>query len=326
MWPWTMPVGGAWCGATRVLKKQKKLKQKKHASLSSSIPTAPTAPSAPLAPTTTLASASTLSSDIEDGVRRILEENRRINDLFERSSKYVSLSSESLQAVQCFPTNSSGQLAWPNCEVSIDAMRSTIRQFIQLDRVHGGARAQTLWPVRLVEAYPFMAGWSLENMLLSLAARVFHARQSGLAWADYIEFFCGRGNLSRAAIMAGLKGLSFDINMSNDDAHNCLTAPGLRMMMQALACTKKGALVWHGTPCSSFTIMCRANSKRSWTNDYLGDQSQPFVTEGNALSEISALTMLLAKLILCEEGLEQPDSSVMPKTPPMSVVLQLLQA
>ena len=36
--------------------------------------------------------------------------------------------------------------------------------------------------------------------------------------------------------------------------------------------------------------------------------------------------MLVAKLVLCEEGLEQPDSSVLPKTPPMNAVLMFCES
>ena len=58
--------------------------------------------------------------------------------------------------------------------------------------------------------------------------------------------------------------------MMNQD-HDALSGEGLALMLTALSATRHQALVWHGTPCGSFSVMSRATSLRSATNSFLGD-------------------------------------------------------
>lgn len=257
---------------------------------------------------------------LAEAMQLALDENKRVNDIFIGSSRDVTLEMDAMRAVERFPIDGHGRVVWPKCHVNIQDIKDKINKFLVLDQVHAGGHAMTAWSARLTAAYPFMVGWQLDQMLLALVARVLHARQSGLAWADYIELYCGQGNLSRAAIMAGLKGMSFDISLS--EQHDVLTPRGLRLILTALTVTKKGALLWHGTPCSSFTIMSRSGSKRAESNLWLGDTSLQFVNYGNSLAEVSGMTMFLASVFELHEFLEQPESSCLPLTPCVKATLK----
>ena len=86
-----------------------------------------------------------------------------------------------------------------------------------------------------------------------LALRVLRHRSLHHSILDFVEFFSGFGHLTRAGLNHGLRGLAFDIPCRED--HNALRAQGLCLFLTALSGTKPGAMVWFGTPCSSFVIL-----------------------------------------------------------------------
>lgn len=265
-----------------------------------------------------------VSGDIDNAALRKLQEVQRADAMLEAS--FV----QSSQAVDCstfadvrqFPVNSVGQIHWPN-ETESQRLRQEIKDFLRMDdQIYNSGRACHVWSAVLSLVFPWMEQWALEDKLFALVVRGWHHRKAGRASLDYIEFFCGQGNLSREAISANLKGVSLDVALAAD--HDALQPEGLELMLLALAATKPQALVWHGTPCSSFTVMCRSVSKRCSHNEFglLGDQSRPFVQIGNALADVSALTFFLAHLLNCIATLEQPASSVMLCTPSLHGVLK----
>ena len=238
---------------------------------------------------------------------------------FEQSSRAVDCNT--FADVRQFPVNSLGQIHWPD-ETESQRLRRKIKDFLIMDdQIYNSGRASHVWNAVLSLVYPWMEQWVLEDKLFALVVRGWHHRKAGRASLDYIEFFCGWGNLSREAISANLKGVSLDVALSA--CHDALQPEGLELMLLALAATKPQALVWHGTPCSSFTVMCRSVSKRCSHNEFgfLGDQSKTFVQIGNALADVSALTYFLSHLLNCIGALEQPGSSVMPCTPSLHGVL-----
>lgn len=160
-------------------------------------------------------------------------------------------------------------------------------------------------------------------MLVSLLLRGLF-NQSNYHGLDFIEFSSGRGNLSCELLRQGLVGAAFDI--ANEDCHDCLTSQGLRLWLDALTATGRAALTWWGTECSSFVILCKCQSCREVSNDFLGDESRPFVRRGNCLMEITALLMLLSFWLGNVCVLEQPLNSVMPRAPSLSHVLAFIQA
>ena len=191
--------------------------------------------------------------------------------------------------------------------------------WLQYDAVNNNSRAASLWSSVLLKCYPWFAGHSLRFMLVSL---LFN--QSNYHGLDFIEFSSGRGNLSCELLRQGLVGAAFDI--ANEDCHDCLTSQGLRLWLDALTATGRAALTWWGTECSSFVILCKCQSCREVSNDFLGDESRPFVRRGNCFMEITALLMLLSFWLGNVCVLEQPLNSVMPRAPSLSHVLAFIQA
>lgn len=161
-------------------------------------------------------------------------------------------------------------------------------------------------------------------MIMALASRTFHHREGGRAWLDVIEFFAGKGNLSRAGINAGNRvcGLDKIIHPEHDVLES---ASALRIWFGPLAATKPSSLVWCGTPCSSYTIMRRATSERSEENEWMGNECRTFVHEGNCLADLTACLMLVSFATDAVPGLEQSGSSVMARTPCLRGVLSFMQ-
>ena len=251
-----------------------------------------------------------------------LEKNKVVEAKFVATSRDASLTT--VACVESFPTDADGNLVWPACAVSGEAMKRKIAQFLDYDQIYTGGQAQEVWPSLISAAYPWMQKLSLLDQLYTLVARVYFHRQSDRAWCDYIEFYCGLGNLSRAAIDGGLEGLSFDIACSSH--HDVLTPHGLRLYLASIAATRSKALLWFGTPCSSFTIMCRGTSQRDASNQWLGNCCRSFVELGNAHCSVTGLLMLLGYLTDCDDVLEQSDSSCLPKVPPLNAVLIYMKA
>ena len=102
---------------------------------------------------------------------------------------------------------------------------------------------------------------------------------------------------------------------------NCSTGTGLRLWLDVLCCVRQGGSVWFGTQRGSFLRMCLHTSKRSHENDYIGDESRPFVKEGNRQMAVTALLAFLAHLLGLHFVLEQPLQSVLPLMEPLKSVL-----
>ena len=76
---------------------------------------------------------------------------------------------------------------------------------------------------------------------------------------------------------------------STCQAHDCLCCQGLRLWLNMLASVRQRGLIWLEPPCSSFVFLCRCQSQREASNDYMGDQTRQFVQVGNAHMSVAAL-------------------------------------
>ncbi|CAJ1377852.1 unnamed protein product [Effrenium voratum] len=243
-------------------------------------------------------------------------EHDRVDKLFKRSCHDVD--AHLFADVEGFPLNAVGDLVWFDLDERSKIERLIVR-LLRYDKAHSGGRAPDVWHCLLSSVYPFMTSWGIDKMLLALVLRTLHNRAKGRCWVQYIEYACGRGNLSKAALRRGLRGVSFDKIYSS--SHDVLTIAGLRLWLLALAASLPKCLVWHGTQCSSFVTLSLSQSLRYKENDWLGDQDKLFVKVGNMLADITGLTMCLAFLMDGVEVLEQPLNSRMPLTPCLRAAL-----
>ena len=121
-----------------------------------------------------------------------------------------------------------------------------------------------IWQQMLAETFPSMASWPWKaqmKFLINFCHYQRRVRQS--AKYHFVEFFAGNGNLSRELLRDGWEGVAVDIKYGTD--HNLLSVRGLRLAINAVLETHSGALLWFGTPCSSFVKSAGTVQKEAWT-------------------------------------------------------------
>ena len=191
-----------------------------------------------------------------------------------------------------------------------------------------GFRAQERWADLLGESFPEWRGKPLEAQLLSLVKRCHDLRRpcsdAGCQRVQMIEYWAGSGNLTRAHIDIGLRCMRFDIDYS--PSHDCTSSQGLRLWIEGLCRTEVGSIIWCGTQCSSFLLICLAQSQRKQANGFVGDESREFVRRGNAQMYVVSLLFFLAWLLKDAAVLEQPTQSVLPLLQPLAAVLEFVSA
>lgn len=204
----------------------------------------------------------------------------------------------------------------------VDHYSTLIRRFLEVDGVMNAGRAAAAWPLIIGMVYPVLAEKPLEVMLLVLVMRSIRNQEDNvLAHLDFVEIFSGAGWLTFGMVKAGYRGAAFDVDYN--DGHNCLSSRGLRLVFAAMSCIKKRGMLWLGTPCSSFTVLCRHQSQRHEENSFMGigPDAFGFVHTGNYLMEISALCYFVSYLTSVWVTLEQPLNSCMPSCGSMRAVL-----
>ena len=149
-----------------------------------------------------------------------------------------------------------------------------INQFLRCDDAMNHGRVAKLWPCVLNLCYPSIAGLSLCKKLCCLILRGIR-NQSLDGVSHFCEVFAGAGHLSRVLLRDGFFGSAFDICWSSN--HNALDCKGFTLLMEALLTLRKRGLLWLGTPCSSFTVLCRCQSARAESNSYIGHLLAEFV-------------------------------------------------
>lgn len=206
-------------------------------------------------------------------------------------------------------------------------LMDTFQRFLRHDERVSQGNARKIWPDLLDSLYPGLQQVSaLEAKLTCLCERVFANRLSDLASSmnHFVELWCGKGNLTLEMLRGGFRGVGFDIDHSQ--GHNCLNLEGLKLWLDALMSLMQHGLLWMGPPCSSFVILCLAQSLRYPENDFWGDTSRTFVQTGNAHMQVASLCFLIGSVIGVMVCLEQPDNSSMTKCVPLSSVLTFVKA
>ena len=202
---------------------------------------------------------------------------------------------------------------------------SIVHGFLRCDAIMNAGRAALLWPRLLHSCYGSLVDNCVATALLKIIMRGHRNQADGnCPLKDFCEVFAGVGHLTRELLRAGFSGTAYDCEFSA--AHDLLQSAGVRLVLDALGCVKRRGLLWLGTPCSSFVVLCRAQSLRTAANSWHGDEHRPFVACGNALGELSSLLFFLAYCLSVWVVLEQPHSSCLPQMPSMSGVLRFSQA
>ena len=242
--------------------------------------------------------------------------DNKINQLFNQWSAATDLSSPEICAWDKFPTTHESKRI---CATHLAWMKDQINKFLLYDAQYFDSRCAKSWTPMLEQTFPWMESMQLQDMLFALVLRTLHNRHMGTCSLDYIEYFSGQAELSKSAVRFGLEGRSFDYTYTSE--HDVLSRRGLRLFLAALAGTRFGSLTWFGTECSSFTVLCRAQSLRQASNNYEGDTNRKFVAIGNGLANVSALLYLLTHLMMNIPALEQPLNSCMPLYSVMNAAL-----
>ena len=264
---------------------------------------------------------------LDQRLKKRLAQEKQIQHLFKASSQDVSLDHDSIAKWSSFPLTADGHLDVNfsgGSSEQVGRMKRRINQLLVYDAAHYGGETQQVWSGFLRKTFPFMSSWPLDEVLLALAVRVLYQRHLGNADLDFIEYYCGRGELTKAGLRHGLKGFAFDVVLHPE--HDALSVEGLALYLAALAGTKPHAMVWHGTVCSSFTVLCRAQSLRYADSMFKGDCTREFVVIGNGLASVSALTIFISDLVMALPGLEQPLNSCMPSFSVMNCILTFIDA
>ncbi|CAL1144165.1 unnamed protein product [Cladocopium goreaui] len=238
---------------------------------------------------------------------------RRIEAKFKQSSAGVSLADfhHDRPAGRC------------KCVGHFAQVQQYIRDFLAFDASSNGG-ASSEWTRLLAAAYPGLSQCTLESMLFWIVERAITAMEEGSAHLDFVEYACGRGNLSKALLRKNFAGVGLDILWSA--CHDCLQPAGLLLWLECLQALRPNSLVWFGTKCSSWVSLCVSCSRRSAENMYHGDCDRPFVVEGNRLMMVTSLLYFLASCLGHFTTLEQPQSSTMVKNPWLQNVLVWVQA
>ena len=219
------------------------------------------------------------------------------------------------------PIGEDGNFNWGESNYIAD-LQNVLEDFHQLDVSTNGSLASLRWCPLLSEAFPEMQGWRLVDMLTALVlcgwktrAELRHADQF-----DFVEYFAGKGNLSRECIKCGWLGMAIDVLYSEE--HDLMTPSGLRLALEGIFSCKMNALNWLATRCSSFVPLCQSQAKRYEENRLMGDCSKQFVRDGNALMDVTALLYLLSFLLGNNAVVEQPRGSKLPKCATLALVLR----
>ena len=156
-------------------------------------------------------------------------------------------------------------------------------------------------------------------MLLRLLLRgCLNQAKSGCQ--DFAEVFSGIGNITRELLRAGYAGSSFDIEF--EASHDVTQSEGVRLVLDSITCIKRTGLLWLGTECSSFVVLCRAISKRAPENEYMGDTNRAFVVTGNLLMTVSSSFFFIGAALQIRVVLEQPQSSCLHHCPLAKAVFE----
>lgn len=208
--------------------------------------------------------------------------------------------------------------------VTVQFYVGILESFFRCDAVVNDGRAARLWPPILHACYEELKGKGIVMTLVSLVMRGYQNQVNGGVLHHFMEVFAGVGNLSKELLRCGYLGSAFDSEYMS--AHNLLSSYGIKLVIDCLTSIRRGGLLWLGTPCSSFVILCRCQNERCEENMFLGNVNKLFVQLGNCLAEISSILFLLGYMLGIRTVVEQPGSSCLFRMPSMSGVVHFCRA
>ena len=202
----------------------------------------------------------------------------------------------------------------------VNSLNETIGSFLDFDNASGAAAAGA-WPGMLEASYPTLTGIPLHDQVLKFGLHVFEERyQHDGGRYSLVEYWAGSAIIAKIhARETG--GAVVALDKSFHESQDCLTALGRRLWLDTLAASAHNSINWMGTQCSSFTFLLRSQSGRRRSNGWLGDETQPFVRDGNGQMLVTSLLYFLSWLVGNSPILEQPACSVLPKIQPLRMVL-----
>ena len=115
---------------------------------------------------------------LRERVNAALEKEHYVTQLQKQTSQDITL--ESFADCEGFPIDEQGQLQCDDM-AELESLNAKLNLFFQYDSQLAGGRAQQMWPLDLVMAYPFMQGWSLADMIIALCLRAWSNRKCGKA-------------------------------------------------------------------------------------------------------------------------------------------------
>ena len=204
---------------------------------------------------------------------------------------------------------------------SIKAIVSCVDAFLLMDAEKLDGLVASTWHDLLEAAYPELIGKSVKDMLLLFVGRTMRNRAVLTSkLRNCIEYIAGDSQLMRAHLDMGFSECTrWDKVLS--ELHDVEKDGALRMWLDDLGLSAVGCMTWLGTQCSSFLVVCMAQSMRQPDNLYRGDEGRSFVAKGNRLLGITSLIWFLSWLQDGHPALEQPANSVLPKAEPLASVL-----
>jgi hypothetical protein len=210
---------------------------------------------------------------------------------------------------------------FPDKPCSISPIVRCVDDFLLMDADKLDGLAANTWQALFEAAYPELIGESVQDMLLLFVGRTLRNRAVLTSkLRKCIEYFAGDSELMKAHLEMGFSECTrWDRAFS--ELHDVEKNGALRMWLDDLGLSAVGCLTWLGTQCSSFLVVCMAQSKRQRGNLYRGDEGRSFVEKGNRLLGITSLIWFLSWLQDGHPALEQPANSVLPKAEPLASVL-----
>ena len=92
------------------------------------------------------------------------------------------------------------------CTEHFGRIQKYIQDFLVFDSSSNGGETSA-WPKLLAAAYPALCSCSLVEMLTWIVERAIVATEEGTAYLDFVEYACGRGNLSKAMLRKNYSGV-----------------------------------------------------------------------------------------------------------------------
>jgi hypothetical protein len=141
---------------------------------------------------------------------------------------------------------------------------------------------------------------------------------------DFLEVFCGQGNLNKAFVDGGFQAIGIDREHGPEqDIGNVV---GLTFLVRSVMRLKAGGLLWLAPPCKNWVFLSSPQHKRKKSNGFLGENPNFTSKEANSLLYIMAAVIRLAVARGVHFILEQPIDSQMMKTACMEKAIRMTHA